>query len=339
LAVIALLGFVFVYRYYRNSTASLPNDGEIRIRTGSQNDIIDPRGHTWLSDRWFRKGRQAATENNGRTVSSAGSLAGFMRQGDFDYDIPLQQGSYELRLYFASDYPNDLRASKMVDFTVLSNGRQILGAREPLVLQGGGDQVTIRVFRDMRPGTDGKLHLSFRSGQDTAFVSGIELTPGRPGKLLPIRILARASPYTTATGEEWGPEQYISGGQAVARNELVQGSLDPNLFSGERYGTFTYAIPLAPGLYQVTLYFAETWFGTGRPSGGGVGSRRFDVYGNGVPLLENFDIFKEAGGPYRQVTRVFHRLEPDGGGYLRFSFVPRANHACVNALEVIDETQ
>jgi hypothetical protein len=50
-----------------------------------------------------------------------------------------------------------------------------------------------------------------------------------------------------------------------------------------------------------------------------------------------FDIFKEAGGPDRAVDRTFHKLHPNAPGKLVISWVPVDNHACVYAIEVIDE--
>jgi hypothetical protein len=107
---------------------------------------------------------------------------------------------------------------------------------------------------------------------------------------------------------------------------------------GERYGNFSYTIPVVrPGHYTATLRFSESWFGAKKPAGGGPGERVFDVYCNGVVLLRNFDIFKEAGGEDRALDRVFGSLEPNAQGKLVFSFVPVKNYACVNAIEVVDD--
>ena len=108
--------------------------------------------------------------------------------------------------------------------------------------------------------------------------------------------------------------------------------------SGERYGTFAYEIPVSKGHYGLKLYFAETWFGS-KLNGGGVGSRRFDVRANGVPLLRDFDIFQEAGQRNRLVVKEFHGLTPNVDGYINLDFAPRVNNACVNALELYYEAR
>ena len=56
------------------------------------------------------------------------------------------------------------------------------------------------------------------------------------------------------------------------------------MFVLERYGHFTYAIPVdVRGRYSVTLHFVEFYFGPTAACRGGVGSRVFNVMCNGVP--------------------------------------------------------
>lgn len=56
-----------------------------------------------------------------------------------------------------------------------------------------------------------------------------------------------------------------------------------------RYGAPKYAIPAAPGAYDVTLYMRETGTVTGP------GQRSFNVSINGQPVLVNFDLFADVG--------------------------------------------
>jgi hypothetical protein len=59
---------------------------------------------------------------------------------------------------------------------------------------------------------------------------------------------------------------------------------------------------------------------------------------NGRTLLKDFDIFKEAGGAGRALVKIFHNLVPDGQGKLVFRVVPVRDYACVNAIEITDES-
>jgi hypothetical protein len=65
----------------------------------------------------------------------------------------------------------------------------------------------------------------------------------------------------------------------------------------------------------------------------------FDVYCNGMVLLKNFDVFKEAGMACRAVRKTFHGLKPNAQGKLVLSFVPVVDYATVRAIEVEDETR
>ena len=103
----------------------------------------------------------------------------------------------------------------------------------------------------------------------------------------------------------------------------IQGTRDPELYSNQRWGNFTYSIPVVEGdKYRLTLKFAETFYGPGSWAKGGVGSRLFDVYCNGVALLRDFDIYKEAGGENQAANQVFHGLVPNRQGRLMLSFAP-----------------
>lgn len=141
---------------------------------------------------------------------------------------------------------------------------------------------------------------------------------------------------TDRSGVTWSPDSYFQGGRAMARQGTVEGPDDPQIYGRERYGNFSYAIPVAEGFYTVKLYFAETYWGPTGQGGGGIGSRIFDVYCNGVALLRNFDMYKEAG-LNRQIVKAFSHLQPNAQGKLLLSFVPVKNYANISAIEVLPE--
>jgi hypothetical protein len=153
-------------------------------------------------------------------------------------------------------------------------------------------------------------------------------------------MVSRDRGLSDRSGRSWESDRYVKGGQLVVRNEPLSGTTDPELFRGERYGNLTYTIPVAqPGTYGLKLYFVESWFGPGRPGGGREGSRVFDILCNGVALRRNFDIYKEAGGSNRTLILSFDDLEPDPQGKLVVSLIPRRNYACINALEILDQSK
>ncbi len=299
--------------------------------------IVADNGTLWRGDRWFRGGTGIYA---GPPFPMAPDDAHTgLRFGNFDYDIPLIETSWELRLHFGSRTgfePDDPTPSDH-GFDVSVNGVRIINNQDPQVGNAPAGKEIVRVFRDVRPGPDHRLHLSFRSGKSRAYVGGISLTPGEPGRLQPIRLIAKAAPWTDAQGKTWSPDgEFVSGGKLKIRPKLDPGSLDRNLLLGERYGTFSYAIPVSKGAYALKLYLSESWFGPGESGGGGIGSRRFDVYAERQPLLQDFDMFQIAG--HKPLIKEFHGLMPDADGYINLNFMPRANHAAINALELTEET-
>jgi hypothetical protein len=117
----------------------------------------------------------------------------------------------------------------------------------------------------------------------------------------------------------------------------VTGTANPELYRVERYGNFSYAIPVAPGRYTVTLRFAERYFGAANSVGGGAGSRIFHVFCNGESMLKNLDVFKEAGGSGRALEKTFTGVAPNEQGHILLEFKPVENYAMIYAIEVIPE--
>jgi hypothetical protein len=96
------------------------------------------------------------------------------------------------------------------------------------------------------------------------------------------------------------------GGTVTDQPQVVTGTPDPKLYAQERFGHFTYSIPVdVRGRYTLNLHFAELYWAADP----GVGRRVFNVYCNGRVLLENFDIFKEAGSLHALV-KTFNHLRP-----------------------------
>jgi hypothetical protein len=270
------------------------------------------------------------------------------RQGDFRYDIPLAPGSYELHLHFAETGLADFISAESSGegqrlFRVTANGKTILDYFDVVADADGADVADERVFRDISPGADGLLHLTFSSMRGTAMLSGIELLPVGAGKVRPVRIRAGwTSSWQDSSGDQWHGDSYFLGGNALVRttNPAQQGtsiSPDTALYASERWGHFSYALPVADGHYRVVLKFCEGHYGRRNGGPGGVGSRTFDVYCNGVALLRGFDITKEAGGEGRPLDRVFSGVRPNAQGKIVLTFVPVVGMACVNGIEVLED--
>jgi hypothetical protein len=151
-------------------------------------------------------------------------------------------------------------------------------------------------------------------------------------------LCGRSTDLRNDQGAAWSADRYFQGGRSVPRSNSITATESPNLYAAERYGNFRYRIPVAQGgRYTVKLHFVEQWWGAANHGGGGAESRVFDVYCNGVALLRGFDVYHQAGGENRALVKTFRGLEPNPQGLLDLTFVPTADYAVVNAIEVLAE--
>ena len=129
-------------------------------------------------------------------------------------------------------------------------------------------------------------------------------------------------------------DQYFSGGTTFTNAIAIANTSDDALFQDERFvgngGFFNYNIPVTNGNYLVELYFAEIFFGTSPTRPGGVGSRLFDVSIEGALVLDDYDIFLDAGGAAIAIIKTFNTNVSDGTLNILFDGV--VNNAKINAL-------
>lgn len=314
----------------------------VRIIAGySKKNYVDHSGNVWDGDRYFTGGTIASEQERFIFRTLDPTLYQSYRTGNFSYDVPLKPGDYELRLRFAELFfgPETYRGGGESDriFSIDLNGKRLVQDLDVICAAGGSDIAFVRDFKDVSPAPDGYLHLKFVPFRDEPMLSALEILPSTPGKTQPVRIVAQDNPYTDHEGRTWSADCYFLGGQLAHHKAVSTGTVDPGLYSSQRFGNFSYSLPVAPGKYQLTLRFSETYFGPDSPGGGGAGSRIFDVFANHRRLLHNFDIFKEAGGENRALDKTFSGLEPDAQGQILLDFVPVVNYACVSAIELSEQ--
>jgi len=297
---------------------------------------IDSTGNVWQPDNYFHFGGTWNRPDSAPAGTSDPMVFKHWRNGNFYYDIQLSPGVYELHLYFVSPEPE---SSGPFTFTVGINGKPILSSFDVNVDAQGPNIADERVFRDIAPGSDGFLHIGFNGERGTAMLNAIEILPGTPGRQLPIRLVMQPGSFTDHTGQFWHPDDDFLGGYVSTKSNQITGTSDPELYTMERFGHFTYAIPVdTRDRYTLILHFAESYFGSGASGTGGTGSRVFRVLCNGNTLLDDFDIYKEAGSLHA-LTKTFYHLKPSAQGKLNITFEPIVNNATVSGIEVLDESQ
>ncbi len=328
-------------------TIGLPPGNEVRILAGSPRSYVDHAGKLWNADAWFSGGNAVRSDVRHIERTQDPSFYRTSRQGQFRYDIPLKPGIYELHLHFAETVYGPENSGMGGEgsrlFSVRANGKPLLDRFDILADTGGDDTADDRVFTDLTPGRDGQLHLEFagNDGKDAA-VSAIEILPGVRGRIRPVRLLARQTPYYSNDSRWWSPDNYFQGGQLASYSDPVAGTDDPELYETERWGNFSYAIPAAPGKYTLHLHFAvrhRDW--NQAPSAADERAAAevdhlFSVFCNGKAILENFDLPSEVRRG-DTVVRTIQGLEPNAQGKLLLNFVPVKGYASVTGIEVLPQ--
>ncbi|HZQ95839.1 MAG TPA: malectin domain-containing carbohydrate-binding protein [Candidatus Sulfotelmatobacter sp.] len=327
-------------------TVGLPVGEELHILAGSTRKYVDHAGKVWGPDAYFTGGRAVASSVQHIWRTQDPIIYRSSRHGNFAYNIPLKPGTYELRLHFAENFygPESSggggEGSRTV--TVSANGQILLRDFDVLADAGGERTAEVKVFPNISPTGDGQLHLAFSSGHGgSAMVSAIEILPGIRDRIRPVRIVARDVPYYSDDSRWWSPDTYFKGGQLRASQVPALGTDDPEFYETERWGHFSYSIPVAPGRYSVTLHFIDHNAPAAERSDASVPSpasedRTFNVFCNGKTILSNVNIVDKVGRN-RPLLWKIKGLEPNAQGKLLLEFVPVTRYATVSAIEVVAE--
>jgi hypothetical protein len=152
----------------------------------------------------------------------------------------------------------------------------------------------------------------------------------------------RADRSNGGVPEGWSDDRYYAGGSALnwSGDIGVSGTDDDGLYLTQRSGSgpgkrrgFDYAIPVeGEGVYLVRLYFAEPYWGAPGGPEGAEGRRVFSVTGEGETLLDDFDVFAEAGS----LTALVKQAEVEvSDGELNLRFIASEGEPIVAAIEVL----
>lgn len=135
---------------------------------------------------------------------------------------------------------------------------------------------------------------------------------------------AGGSLYKDSAGLTYAADSKYSGGSIGSTTNAIGGTVDDTLYKTERYGNFTYSIPVANGNYNVTLKFAEFYFSA-------TGKRVFSVKINGRTVISSLDLYAKVGknNAYDVVVPV-----SVSNGALSMQFISQVNNAKVSGILV-----
>ena len=145
------------------------------------------------------------------------------------------------------------------------------------------------------------LNLIYRSPNYSLTFGEITPTPTPEPTPIPTNstvfaVNAGGSEFTASNGIKYLADRNYSGGNTQRTSNSITNTIDDPLYNSERYGNFSYNIPVSDGIYEVTIKLTEIVKSTS-------GSRRFDVLFEGVQRLSDLDIYA-AVGKYKAVDVV-----------------------------------
>ena len=148
------------------------------IRMVTQNSFfVDKSGNLWMPDTYFSSGQLAADKVAVGGTQEPGLYAG-ERYGNFNYALPVDDGTYTLTLYFSEKYwGSDVSKTGGVGsrvFDVFCNGTA-LTRRLDIVKEAGSGRALIKTYHGLRPNAQGKLIVSFVPDVNYASVDAIEV--------------------------------------------------------------------------------------------------------------------------------------------------------------------
>ncbi|MDS0300842.1 malectin domain-containing carbohydrate-binding protein [Halogeometricum sp. S1BR25-6] len=129
-----------------------------------------------------------------------------------------------------------------------------------------------------------------------------------------------------------GGETFTTGNAGTPATPEIANTQDDELYYTERYGDFSYAVPVENGEYEVTLQFAELYQGVAND--GGEGDRVFDASIEGQQVLNDYDIYATAGGAHAATTETFVVNVTDGE--LNVDFATVEDNAKLSAFTVTE---
>jgi Malectin domain/Polysaccharide lyase len=139
-----------------------------------------------------------------------------------------------------------------------------------------------------------------------------------------VAVNAGGAQYAGADGTVYRNDAWSSGGSTYTTTAAIAGTTDDRLYQTERFGDFSYNIPVANGDYLVTLKFAEIYWTE-------VGRRVFNVSMEGKAVLSHLDLVAKVGPKARYDVTLPVTVT---GGFLTVGFQSVVDNATISGIKV-----
>jgi hypothetical protein len=137
---------------------------------------------------------------------------------------------------------------------------------------------------------------------------------------------AGGNSFLGSNGISYGNDRNFSGGSVFRTETAISSTSDDALFQTERYGNFSYNIPLTNGTYEITFRTAEIYHKSS-------GKRIFNILAEKTSLVSSFDIFSAAGSSFTayNITKTVQVSD----GVLNIDFETEIDNAKISGFHVV----
>lgn len=184
-------------------------------------------------------------------------------------DIPLYLSSSQLNFKTAVSSPE-----------VMNLLGQVLSYPDTYTLlmkQGGRSPLTVTSENPLETTT------STTSTTTTTIATSTTVSP-----TVVFAVNAGGSSYTASNGITYAADKSYSKGSVYKTSNAIASTVDDVLYQSERYGNFSYAIPVVNGTYEVVFKASETYHKVS-------GKRQFDILAENSALVSNLDLYAVSG--------------------------------------------
>ena len=132
----------------------------------------------------------------------------------------------------------------------------------------------------------------------------------------------------TVAGVAFEGDKFFRGGSTNPTSDPISGTDDDGLFQTERYGQYSYEVPVSPASYDVELYFNELYQTT-------AGARAFSVTVEEQVVFSNLDLFAVSGHDtaYKRVVNNVAVID----GSLTIALTATTDNATISGFAVYSE--
>ena len=320
-----------------SSNTSIAQTGPIlRINAGTESEASGG-GETFIGDTFFESNSSVVPSINS-SVSNTNVEGVYQSErisnGSFEtfgYNIPVENGTYTVTLHFAETaFGNEGQRQ----FNVEIEGVQVLTDYD-IIEEAGGPNIAKEETIFNVSVSDGELTIDFDSVIERAKINGIEIAGDINPIAIPFALNAGGNEYTSGdTGLTWLEDDgnyFLNEGMPFVKTGDIGNTEDDDVYNAERFNpSLRFVLPgFEKGLYTIELHFVET-------NHQASGQRVFDVSIEGNTVLNNYDIFDEAGFSSAVVKEYVDT--PILDGILDISLIASEGSATINGIAITGAT-